>query len=474
MNMLRVWGGGIYEDDAFYDLCDELGLLVWQDFMFACSAYPAFDEGFCDNVRAEAEDNVRRLRHHPCIALWCGNNELEQRWVAEAWTDRAMSWADYGRLFDELLPDVVRRLDGERAYWPCSPHSPCGDRADHANPTCGDAHLWQVWHGRQPFAWYRTALHRFCSEFGFQSFAHPRTVRGFTRPADRNVASYVMEHHQRSGIGNTVIVQYLLDWFRLPKDFESLLRVSQMLQAVGIASAVEHWRRHMPRCMGALYWQLNDCWPAASWASIDFSGRWKALHCAAKRFFAPLLISAVADEANGTVDVHATSDRLSPAAARVAWTLTDVGGRTVAADAEPVRAPANGSRRVLRIDLADPLARYGPRDLLLWLELRLRGEVVATHLVTFAPPKHLELTPPQIRARVRRPGGGPFAVTLRAKRPALWTWLELAGAEGRFEDNFFHLRPGAEVTVQAAPDRHLTVDAFRKKLRIRSLFDTYR
>ncbi len=219
MNMLRVWGGGVYESEDFYNLCDELGLCVWQDFMFACSTYPAYDRAFLRSVRAEAEHQVRRLRHHACIALWCGNNELEQGLVGDRWSVQPprMSWRDYAKLFDRLLPEVVRRNDPERAYWPCSPHNPCGDRSKYNNPACGDAHLWEVWHGRKPFESYRANLHRFCSEFGFQSFPEPRTVRLFTAPSDRNVTSYVMEHHQRSGIGNSVIFQYMLEWFRLPQ-----------------------------------------------------------------------------------------------------------------------------------------------------------------------------------------------------------------------------------------------------------------
>ena len=259
MNMLRVWGGGVYESEDFYNLCDELGLCVWQDFMFACSTYPAFDRAFLRSVRAEAEHQVRRLRHHACIALWCGNNELEQGLVGNELVAGAarMSWRDYGKLFDKLLPEVVRRNDPERAYWPGSPHTPCGDRSQYNNPACGDAHLWEVWHGRKPFESYRTNLHRFCSEFGFQSFPEPRTVRRFTVPADRNVTSYIMEQHQRSGIGNSTIFQYMLDWFRLPRDFDSALWLSQILHGVGMKYAVEHWRRSMPRTMGALYWQTQ-------------------------------------------------------------------------------------------------------------------------------------------------------------------------------------------------------------------------
>ncbi|MFU8781454.1 MAG: glycoside hydrolase family 2 protein, partial [Kiritimatiellia bacterium] len=231
MNMIRVWGGGVYENDVFYDICDELGLCVWQDFMFACMGYPAWDKAFLASVEAEARDNVRRLRHHACIALWCGNNELEQQGVGEN-PKIHMQWKDYKRLFDVLLPRVVKQLAADMDYWPCSPHSPHGDRADYNNPSCGDAHLWDVWHGKKPFEWYRTCGHRFNSEFGFQSFPEPKTVYGYTEKGDRNVTTPVMEHHQRSGIGNTTIMQYMLDWFRLPTSFEMTLWASQILQGM--------------------------------------------------------------------------------------------------------------------------------------------------------------------------------------------------------------------------------------------------
>ncbi|MCA9913844.1 MAG: glycoside hydrolase family 2 protein, partial [Anaerolineae bacterium] len=246
MNMVRVWGGGIYESDDFYDLCDELGLAVWQDFMFACGTYPTTQEDFMANVRAEAEDNVRRLRHHASLALWCGNNELEMGLIAPHWTEHTMSWDDYGKLFDVLLAEVTAELSPETDYWPSSPHSPCGDRSDHINEDCGDGHLWAVWHGKQPFEWYRTMNSRFVSEFGFQSFPEPRTTNEFTKPEDRNLTSYVMEYHQRSPIGNATILHYMLDWFQMPTSFEMMSWLSQYLQAIGMKYAVEHWRRNMP------------------------------------------------------------------------------------------------------------------------------------------------------------------------------------------------------------------------------------
>ena len=472
MNMLRVWGGGIYEDDVFYELCDELGLCVWQDFMFACATYPAFDDDYMASVRAEAEDNVRRLRHHACLALWCGNNELEQGLVGDRW-EGTMSWEDYSKLFDVLLPDVIRRLDGGRDYWPSSAHSPLGDRLDHKNPACGDAHLWDVWHGKKPFEWYRTAMHRFCSEFGFQSFPEPKTVRSYTTAADRNVTSYVMEHHQRSGTGNATIMTYMLDWFRLPKSFDMTLWLSQILQALGIKYAVEHWRRNMPRCMGALYWQLNDCWPVASWASIDSLGRWKALHYFAKQFFAPVLVSGVEDAEKKTVAVHVTSDRMKPLKAKLTWTVTTAAGKVLTTGSKAVALRARSSERITTLRLAEPLDAVGPRDLIVWLDVSAGGRSLSSNLVTFAKPKHFELPDPGITTKVRADREGGFAVTVRAKCPAMYVWLEVAGLDAHVSHGFFHLPSRGCVEVKVWPARSMTAEQLKRKLRVRSLIDTY-
>ncbi len=473
MNMLRVWGGGIYEPDIFYDLCDELGICVWQDFMFACATYPAFDDAFLDNVKAEVEDNVRRLRHHPSIALWCGNNEMEQGWVGDEWNDHQMSWKDYSRLFDEMLPETVNRVDPDGNYWPCSPHSPHGDRTDFNEPRWGDAHLWQVWHGRQPFEWYRTAMHRFASEFGFQSFPEPRTVYGYTEPSDRNITSYVMEHHQRSGIGNTTIMTYMLDWFRLPADFEMTLRSSQILQGLAMKYAIEHWRRNMPRTMGTLYWQHNDCWPVASWSSIDYHHRWKALHYMARRFFAPLLVSGVEDEKKGTVEIHVTGDLLKACPAELTWEVTAVDGTILVRASKKIEILPSRNTRVQVLDCRDEIERYGTRNLMVWLRLSVDGKTVSDNFVSFARPKHLELRDPSLAWNVRGKGND-YTVIVSSRFPALWAWLEIEGLDVSYSDNFFHLRKDVPVKVEITTSEPVTLEDIRKKLKVRSLFDTYR
>lgn len=474
MNMLRVWGGGIYEADIFYDLCDELGICVWQDFMFACATYPTFDRAFMENVRAEAEDNIRRLRHHSCIALWCGNNEMEQGLVGDEWNDRQMSWSDYSLLFDELLPAIVNKVDPGRGYWPCSPHTPHDDRKAFNDDRWGDAHLWNVWHGKQPFEWYRTSRHRFVSEFGFQSFPEPKTVYGYTEPGDRNITSYVMEHHQRSKIGNTTIMTYLLDWFRLPMDFEMVLWLSQVLQGMAMKYAIEHWRRNMPRTMGALYWQLNDCWPVAGWSSIDYHHRWKALHYMARHFFSPVLVSGVEDIEKGSVELYVTSDLRETGTGKLVWRVTSIAGKTILQGEKQVKVLPGRSRRIQVLRLSRYLREYGNRNLMLWLELSVNGRGVSTNFVSFARPKHLELWEPGIGARVSREKKGSAVVTLTAKAPALWTWLELEDVDARFSDNFFHIPPGKSVRVTISTEEPISLAEIRKRLRVRSLINTYK
>ncbi|MBN2238485.1 MAG: glycoside hydrolase family 2 protein [Dehalococcoidales bacterium] len=473
MNMLRVWGGGIYEPDLFYDLCDELGICVWQDFMFACATYPAFDDNFMENVRAEVTDNVSRLRHHPCIALWCGNNEMEQGWVGDEWNDRQMSWQDYSKLFDDMIPGVISGIDPDGNYWPCSPHNPYGDRRDFNDIRWGDSHLWNVWHGKQPFEWYRTAMHRFCSEFGFQSFPEPQTVYGYTEPQDRNITSYVMEHHQRSGIGNTTIMTYMLDWFRLPADFEMTLWASQILQGLAMKYAIEHWRRNMPRTMGTLYWQHNDCWPVASWSSIDYHHRWKALHFMAKRFYSPLLVSGVEDSEKGTVEIHVTSDLTNTCQGEISWEITTAEGEVLVQNLKVVEIQPGKNAKVHILKCSDQVKRYGTRDLLVWLSLSVDGKVVSDNFVSFVKPKHIELPKPMTSREVSG-SGSRFTVTLKPEKPALWTWLELEGIKARYSDNFFHLKPGNPVTVEITTDEPVPLSEMMKALTMRSLYDTYR
>lgn len=287
-NVMRVWGGGYYPDDFFFDLCDELGLLVWQDMMFSCAAYELSEE-FEETIVQELVDNIKRIRHHASLGIWSGNNEMEMFIMDKnGYTDE--NRADYIKMYEYIFPKLLKQYDPDTFYWPSSPSS--GGNFDHPNDfDRGDVHYWSIWHGDIPYTDYRKYYFRYLSEFGFQSFPLLKTIESFTLPEDRNIFSYVMEKHQRNNAANGKIMKYLSQYFLYPNDFATLIYASQVLQADTIRYGVEHFRRYRGRCMGAVYWQLNDNWPVASWSSIDYYGRWKALHYHAKRFFAPVLLS---------------------------------------------------------------------------------------------------------------------------------------------------------------------------------------
>jgi beta-mannosidase len=472
MNMLRLWGGGIYEQEDFWNLCDELGLCVWHDFMFACAAYPSFDQNFMETVKYEIEDNVRRTRHHPSLALWCGNNELEQGLVQDEWGERSMSWSDYAKLFDQLIPDIVARLDPDTCYWPSSAHSPMGNRLDFNNQHWGDAHVWDVWHGLKPFEYYRTCYHRFNSEFGFQSFPEPRTVYTYTEPQERNITSYVMEWHQRSGPGNRIIIQYLLEWFRMATSFENTLWLTQILQGMAMRYAVEHWRRIMPRGMGTLYWQINDCWQVASWSSIDYFGRWKALHYMARQFYAPVIVSGIENIEGASAEIHITSDSRQDQRGTVIWHLTTAAGEEIDKGQFDSDIPAQRSQKITTLEFKKAFAQYGQRNLLLWLELQIGGSTVSRSLVLWARPKHLDLLDPAIKVQIKPVNESTYDVTLTADKPALWTWLEME-CDTKCSDNFVHLRPGDPQTITVTTSEALTPEKFAQMLKVSSLYDTY-
>lgn len=475
-NMIRVWGGGIYESDEFYDICDELGLCVWQDFLFACANYPGFDPVFLENVRLEAEENVRRIRHHASLALWCGNNELELGLVGSIATAWNGTWDDYMPIFDTLLPEVVSKCDPQRDYWTASPHTPT-NRKDANDPTAGDAHLWTVWHKREPFEWYRTSFHRFVSEFGFQSFPEPRTINTFTLPEDHALDSEVMKIHQRSLVnkesGNFVIRDYGLMWFTSPPNFEAAIWQSQILQALAMQYAVEHWRRNMPRCMGALYWQLNDCWQVASWSSLDYFGRWKALHYVSKRFFAPVLVSGVEDSKHYTLDLHLTTDEATPFSGKVKWEVFHLNGTRLAAGYEPIsnQAPMSAAK-VGVLEFKEIVREHQPKNLLIFLSaIRDNGEKVAENIATFLKPKDMKLPSPSIEVSAAETDTHSFDITLKSASPALWVWLTHESLDLKCSDNFFHLAPNQPKTIQVkinAEDRW-ALDAFLQGLKVQDV-----
>jgi len=470
-NMLRVWGGGFYEDERFYDLCDRYGLLIWQDFIFSCSAYPLDEPEFLENVRVEVVENVRRLRHRACLALWCGNNEMEQGWVEWGWNRPEFQdlKAAYDRFFHHTLAEWCRAEDPDHAYWPSSPSS----NTPFENPNGqvqGDAHYWEVWHGRKPFTAYRNQYPRFMSEFGFQALPPLETIRTFAPEAEWNMTSYIMEQHQKNASGNALMVGQMLDTFRLPKDFESLVYLSLVLQAEGIRYGVEHWRRHPQRVSGALYWQLNDCWPVASWSSLDYFGRWKALHYAARRFYAPLMLSIEDDPPRQSLFITNDCRETWHGAAR--WALTKLDGAVVTSGEKTIAAQPQSVTAVESLDFSSYLDIDSRRDLVFIAELWQEEMCVARQTAFFAPTKHLSLADPQINSQLTLKDGQ-LAIELSARSLARLVECKLIGADGVFSDNYFDLPAQRTITVTTPLPAGWDLSQAQSAFRVRSVYDTY-
>lgn len=469
MNMLRVWGGGIYERDDFYDLCDEMGILIWQDFMFGCSMYPG-DQAFLDNVKHEAIDNVTRLRNHPSIVIWVGNNEIETGWKHWGWKEHlpASLWDDYLKIFHGVLPQVCASLDPSRPYWPSSPSSNLEDDPD--SQRMGDVHYWQVWHASAPFSEYEKQHPRFMSEYGFQSFPQLETVNTYTIPSDHDIKSPVMMAHQRHPRGNQLIREYMLREYPEPKDFDSFLYVSQVLQAEGIRVGAEHLRRIRPHNMGSLYWQIDDCWPVASWSSIDYTGRWKALQYYARRFYSEMLVSP--HEENGDLNFYIVSDRPNSTTGQLNVSLLDFEGHTLWGMQKTVDIAGLTSKSYLAVSLSSLLKDRDRKGLLVFAELLVDGKRVSSNEHFFEPYKNLALVRPQISTAVVRTAKG-FKVTLSSDKLARAVYLSAGNLAGSFTDDYFDLIPGKTVEVEFRAAPSVTVSEFRERLKVRSLADAF-
>ncbi|MFH1118389.1 MAG: glycoside hydrolase family 2 protein [Bacteroidota bacterium] len=449
MNMLRVWGGGVYESDLFYKLCDEYGIMVWQDFMFACSMYPG-DNNYLNSIRVEAEDNVKRLRNHACIALWCGNNEMEVAW-AQGHEDRGWGWKQaynakqretiwkaYDTIFHHILPAAVAQYTGNQPYWHSSPSAGMGKLSGYESNS-GDMHYWGVWHGQQPFSDFRKYKARFMSEYGFQSFPEFNSVKKYTLPADRNIESEVMASHQRSGIGNLRIKQYMEQDYQIPDDFEQLIYVGQLLQADAIKMALKTHRSDMPYCMGSLYWQINDCWPVASWSGIDYYGKWKALHYFAKEACKNQIINVVIE--NGKLLIYGVSDLSQKTNAVVRLNLADFSGLSLWNRPVKVTLPANNSTLVYSLDLKELPLSYREKEVFLTATLAIGTKELDQEFVYFAKPKDLKLPDPGIKTRIS-PKGDKLVIEITAQKLCKNLMLISDNTDVLFSDNFFDLQPG--------------------------------
>lgn len=470
-NMLRIWGGGVYEEDLFYDLCDEAGILVWQDFMFACAMFPG-DEAFLENVRQEAIDNVKRLRNHPSIGLWCGNNEILVAWKGWGWekAERAKSeenadkiWKAYEDIFHKVLPEVVAEYDPQKSYWSSSPSSGTGIPADLIN---GDEHYWGVWWGKAPFQTYATHLPRFMSEYGFQSFPEISTVRKYALPEDYDIFSEVMKSHQRSSIGNETIEYYLLQEYNKPKDFESFLYVTHVLQAEGIKFGLEGHRRAMPFCMGSLYWQINDVWPVASWSSTDYYQKWKALQYYVKKGFEPVLVSPFFE--NDSLKVDVINDRLQDFNAELKLKVIGFEGKLLWEKNSQITVPANSSTNYFADKTQNFLKSNEilPNQSVLVCELVENGNTVSKNTIFFSQFKNLKVTQPAMKYEIT-PASGGFEIRLSTDKLAKNVYLQIGDEEGFFSDNYFDMLPGETVSVNLKTT--ISQDKLQEVLTLRTL-----
>jgi beta-mannosidase len=470
MNMLRVWGGGQYESEDFYELCDEKGLLVWQDFMFSCSAYPATPD-FLASVEEEARHQVKRLRDHACLALWCGNNEdlgaLNWYEVSRKHRDRYL--VDYDRLNEGVLGRVVDACDPTRTFWPSSPCAGRGDYSDNwRDDRRGDMHYWRVWHEGRSFDAYYAVTPRFCSEFGYQSFPSLACIRTYAPPEQFNVTAPVMEHHQRHPGGNARITEMFARYFRLPEGFANFAYLSQVQQGLAIKTAVEHWRHLRPVCMGALYWQLNDLWPVCSWSSLEYGGKWKLLHYMARRFYAPIIASAFQN--GDELELWLTNDRSAEVPSRLTLRVLDFAGGEKTRRAFAATVPAGSALKLG----AFPVAELAPKPDEVFAVLDLEaGEGLFRNTHFFAPYKACDLRPAQVRTAVAG-RGGQFTVALTADTPVFFLSLDLEGWRGEFDDNCITLLPGEERQLRFTPKGPApALEQFEQALVVRHLRVTY-
>ena len=491
-NCIRVWGGGYYPSDSFYDRCDELGLIVWQDLMFACNVYD-FTDQFRENIGQEIHDNVNRLKHHACIALWCGNNEMESAW--DHWEDFQKETpylrADYIKQFEEYIPDCMQREDPDHFFWPSSPSSGgCFDLPDDENR--GDAHYWAVWHGMKPFTDYRKHYFRFCSEFGFQSFPCLKTVESYTVKEDRNIFSEVMESHQKNASANGKMLYYLSENFRYPKDFASLLYVTQILQAMAVQYGVEHWKRNRGRCMGTLYWQINDNWPVASWSSIDYFGRWKALHYAAKRFYAPVSVSLCITGSQATVWI--CNETMSAQKIHAAFRMKNFQLDVLQEETCEMTVPALSAQQLFTVECKDIIARYGAQNIFAQAGFtagsigtdtsHMNGFAPADQQVveTFVPYKYLRLPRPHITASFSEQGEQ-ILLKLQTDCFAPFTMLDFEQADAVFSDNNLMLTEKSpyQITIEkkqiqplpGKASQNVTLQMLSRGLQIMTLAESY-
>jgi len=473
-NMLRVWGGGIYEYDIFYDLCDENGLLVWQDMMFACAMYPG-DSSFVERVKSEVRQQAVRLRNHPSLALWCGNNEINEGWNNWGWqkqykytaADSLEIWNNYQKIFEAVIPEILRQSDSGRFYWPSSPQYGWG-RAQ--SLTHGDSHYWGVWWGMEPFGTYTKKVGRFASEYGFQAFPEKSTIQKMARPEEWVLDSETLKCHEKHPAGFQTIKTYMQREYKVPEKLDDYIYVSQLLQAYGIKTAIEAYRNAKPTCMGTLYWQLNDCWPVVSWSGMDYYHNKKALQFFVKKAYNDILVTLTDNEKNITVRV--ISDRNEVVASRLELQLIDFKGKVRWEEKRSVTIKPGMNKVIEDVDKRLILAEASQHKSMVFVaKMLVDDQLVSQNLLYFKKPKDLALEDPGISYEIiKQPGG--VEIKLSTKQLAKNVFISFENCDSRdvqLSDNFFDLLPGSTVSIFAKTNEN--IDDIIKMIRIKSLYN---
>lgn len=464
MNMIRVWGGGYYESDEFYDACDEAGILVWQDFCFACAPYPFYNEDFMTNVKEEIACNVKRLRHHASLALWCGNNEIEI--MTAGWMNKRklIEWEE--KFFYTVLPSELRKYDSVTEFIEGSPISGKGFRKKTNSDNFGDTHLWAVWHGLQPLNYYRKRYTRFCSEFGLESLCDMRTIEEFAEPKDYSLKSDVFMAHQKCGSGNSKMLFYMSTKYRTPMNFDDIVYLSQLIQLECVKDATEHWRRNRGRCNGSLYWQLNDCWPVTSWASIDYNGRYKALQYGARHFNAPLTISL--EDKKGKIKLHIINDHADIFKGAIQYKLIGFDGEVHDSGKYYAEIDGASAKETKTLDYRKLKGMKNLKDKVFVAELLdADNNVIARKTCLFYPEKNTKLVDPELTYSVEVKKGIAY-ITVSAKKFARSVMISVEGSCAPQSDNFFDILPNESITV-TMPSEGMTADAIQKRLKLKSI-----
>jgi beta-mannosidase len=463
-NIIRVWGGGFYASEDFYDLCDKYGILVWQDFMYACHPYPFFFEDFTDNAIAEAGAIIKRIRHRASLALLCGNNEIEL--LSLAWIDKRefIKWTEI--FFYQKLHDVISKLCPYISYIPSSPIGHKYNKGTSAD-NVGNTHLWAVWHGLQPMTYYRKRLTRFCSEFGFESLPDIKTINSFATEKDFSLTSEVFNSHQKCPSGNMRIAYYIASRFRLPKDFLDYIYLSNICQLECIQDATEHWRRNKGRCNGSIFWQFNDCWPVVSWSSVDYYGNYKALQYGAKNFFAPQMISI--ENEKKYLDIYIVNDLLTNLNAKVKYALYDFDGNMLFEEEEANMVPANASIKVKKFWL-EKFKKFNLSKCVFVAELYENDKLLSRKTCLFKKEKDLNLPKANISISVSIEKDI-ATYTLTTNKFARLTCISSKTNTNPFSDNYFDLIPGETKVISQKLDKTYTIEELLKETSITSVSD---